>query len=165
MRCTQIHINMKTNYLFPVVCRKIGWWLFFPFFILGIYCLFGDGSDQLSSPVFALLHSEGFGIGHQLFKLIYNPILDELTIIGLTVALLFIAFSKEKDEDECVEHIRLQSLVWSIMWSYGILIFATVFFYGFAFMDFVFANLFTVLFLFIIRYNWKLYQFRRLPNE
>lgn len=156
---------MKANYLFPVIFRKIGWWLFFPFSIMGLYCLFGNGANVLQVRMFALYCSEIFESGSGFFKWVDSGILVELSLIGLAVSLLFISFSKEKDEDECIERIRMQSLVWAILGSYILLIVATLFIYGFAFMNFVFINMFMVLVLFIFKYNWELYKFRRMNND
>lgn len=156
---------MKTNYLFPEIFRKIGYFLFVPFFISGLYCLFGDGTDKLPFHVFALLYDKG-GFGHTEFcGWIENGLLDEISIIGLTISLLFIAFSKEKEEDECIVHIRMQSIVWAIIVNYAILILATAFIYDTIYLSFTFINLFTVLFLFILKYNWELYKFRRTNND
>lgn len=154
---------MKANYLFPEIFRKIGWWLFVPFVVMGIYCLFGNGSNIWQVPAFALYTDEPFGGGF--FKWVQSGVLINLSIIGLTLSLLFISFSKEKDEDECIEQIRVQSLVWSILVSNLLVILATLFIYGFAFMNFIFINMFTVLILFIIKYNWELHKFRRISNE
>lgn len=152
---------MKADYLFPEIFRKIGWLLLVPFLVAGAYCLFGDGAYTWPFTVFALI-SEPFGEKMKFCTWIYaSGLMDELAIIGLTVSLLFISFSKERDEDECIEHIRMQSLVWSILVSYVLLIFAALFIFGLAFLTFAFINMFTVLVLFIIKYNWELYKFRR----
>ena len=36
---------------------------------------------------------------------------DELIIIFLTISMLFIGFSKEQDEDECIASIRMNALI------------------------------------------------------
>lgn len=155
---------MKTNYLFPVIFKKIGWFLFVPFFISCIYCLFGNGADLLPFKVFALVCNTHFmDIGF--CKVIENCVFDELSVIGLTVSLLFIAFSKEKDEDECIAELRMRSLVWAIIVNYSLLIAVTLFVYGTFYLTFAFINLFTMLFLFIIKFNIALYKFRRTNNE
>lgn len=156
---------MKANYLFPEIFRKIGWYLLIPFSMLGVYCLQGDGANILPSTVFAFI-DDPFGGKLEFFTWVHTDgILDEFAIIGLTISLLFISFARERDEDECIEQIRMQSLVWSILVSYVLLIFAVLFIFGLAFLTFAFINLFTVLILFIIKYNWELYKFRRITNE
>ena len=135
---------MRKNYLFPTTFRKIGWCLFVPFAITSFICLF-DGSNEDWLKV--------------------NALSDELSMIGLTVSLLFIAFSKEKDEDECIANIRSNSLIWATITAYSLLIVCTMLIYDMQYLNFVFIDLFMILFLFIIKYNIELYKFRRSNND
>ena len=137
---------MRKNYLFPTTFRKIGWCLFVPFAITSFICLF-DGSNEDWLKVNAL------------------SLFDELSMIGLTVSLLFIAFSKEKDEDECIANIRSNSLIWATITAYSLLIVCTMLIYDMQYLNFVFIDLFMILFLFIIKYNIELYKFRRSNND
>jgi len=135
-----------------------------PFFVSCIYCLFGNGTNILPTKVFALVCNTNFmDVGF--CKIIKNCLFDELSVIGLAVSLLFIAFSKEKDEDECIAELRMRSLVWAIIVNYSLLIVVTVFVYDTFYMTFAFIDLFTMLFLFMIKYNIELYKFRRTNNE
>lgn len=147
---------MKKNYLFPTTFRKIGWCLFVPFVIMSFICLFnGANEDWLKINVFS---AAPWGI----FE---NSLFDELSMIGLTVSLLFIAFSKEKDEDECIANIRSNSLIWATIAGYSLLIVCTMLIYDIQYLNFVFTDLFMILFLFIIKYNIELYKFRRSNND
>ena len=147
---------MKTNYLFPVIFRKIGWIMFIPFFVLVIAYLSDCDLTFPSSKVFSLIP---FGIMNN------DDWGDELIVLGLTVSLIFIAFSRERDEDECIAEIRMHSLVWAIIVNYALLIVATFLIYDIAYLYFIDINIFTVLFLFIIKYNIALYKFRRINND
>lgn len=147
---------MKTNYLFPVVFRKIGWIMLVPFFVLGVVYLCNDGLSFPGSKVFSLIP---FGIVDN------SDWGDEFIVLGLTVSLLFIALSRERDEDECIAEIRMHSLVWAIIVNYALLIIATFLIYDIAYLYFMDINIFTVLFLFIVKYNIALYKFRRINND
>lgn len=147
---------MKKNYLFPTTFRKLGWCLFVPFAIASLLCLFNGWDDNWS--VVSVLSLIPWGI-------IKNSIIDEISMIGLTVSLLFIAFSKEKDEDECIANIRSSSLVWATVAGYLLLIVCTMFIYDIQYLNFVFIDLFMILILFIIKYNIELYKFRRSNND
>lgn len=147
---------MKKNYLFPSTFRKIGWCLFIPFAIMSLICLFnGANEDWLEVSVFSAIP----------LGIIKNSLFDELSMIGLTVSLLFIAFSKEKDEDECISNIRSNSLVWATITGYSLLIICTMLIYDIQYLNFVFIDLFMILILFIIKYNIELYRFRRNNND
>lgn len=147
---------MRKNYLFPTTFRKIGRCLFVPFAITSFICLF-DGSNEDWLKVNALSVIP--------WGIIKNSLFDELSMIGLTVSLLFIAFSKEKDEDECIANIRSNSLIWATITAYSLLIVCTMLIYDMQYLNFVFIDLFMILFLFIIKYNIELYKFRRSNND
>ena len=147
---------MKKNYLFPTTFRKIGWCLFVPFVIMCLICLFnGANEDWLEVSVLSVVP----------WGVIKNSLFDELSMTGLTVSLLFIAFSKEKDEDECIANIRSNSLIWATMAGYFLLIVCTMLIYDLQYLNFVFIDLFMILILFIIKYNIELYKFRRSNND
>ena len=139
---------MRKNYLFPTTFRKIGWCLFVPFAIT-------SNEDWLKVNALSVIP----------WGIIKNSLFDELSMIGLTVSLLFIAFSKEKDEDECIANIRSNSLIWATITAYSLLIVCTMLIYDMQYLNFVFIDLFMILFLFIIKYNIELYKFRRSNND
>ena len=130
--------------------------MFIPFFVLGIAYLCNCDLTFPSSKVFSLIP---FGIMNN------DDWGDELIVLGLTVSLIFIAFSRERDEDESIAEIRMHSLVWAIIVNYALLIVATFLIYDIAYLYFIDINIFTVLFLFIIKYNIALYKFRRINND
>lgn len=147
---------MKKNYLFPTTFRKIGWCLFVPFAVLCLICLFGDVDvNLLETSVFSVIP---WGITK-------DSLFDELSMIGLTLSLLFIAFSREKDEDECIVNIRSNSLIWATMTGYFLLILCTMLIYDISYLNFVFIDLFMILILFILKYHIELYRFRRNSHD
>lgn len=147
---------MKKNYLFPTTFRKIGWCLFVPFVIMGLICLFNGNDDSwLKVSVFSVIP----------WGVIKNSLFDEISVIGLAISLLFIAFSKEKDEDECIASIRSSSLIWATIAGYLLLIVCTMLIYDLSYLNFVFIDLFMILILFILKYNIELYKFRRSNND
>lgn len=147
---------MKKNYLFPTTFRKIGWCLFVPFVIMGLICLFnGNDESWLKVSVFSVIP----------WGVIKNSLFDEISVIGLAISLLFIAFSREKDEDECIASIRSSSLIWATIAGYLLLIVCTMLIYDLSYLNFVFIDLFMILILFITKYNIELYKFRRSNND
>lgn len=157
---------MNKNYLFSPIYRKIGWSLFIPFAILGILMLFGImPEDLLTSKTLALVYS-GFGENCQFFSMVRNDSwYDEFIIIVLFLSLLFIAFSREKDEDECISSIRAESLIWAIKMNTIILIVGTLFIFGVSYLLFAYIYMYTMFILFIIKYHIQLNKFRKNTNE
>lgn len=149
---------MKSNYLFPNRFKKIGWFLFVPSVILGILLLTGVLKiNFLGVKVFAILADPEL-LKTKFFTITENNILDEIIGILLIVGALFIAFSKEKSEDEFIAKIRLESLVWATYVNYAILIFTIIFIYDLSFFIVLVCNMFTMLIFFVIRFNWALYK-------
>ena len=152
---------MKTNYLFPIVFRKIGWFLFVPFLVLGICYLFCDENtfEIGGSNVLALF--DGFSDTNYFCITKNDSWTDELIVIFLTISMLFIGFSREKDEDECISSIRMNALVWAIMVNSALLIVGTLLIYGLPYLNFMSIYMFSLLILFVFKYRWMIYKFRK----
>jgi hypothetical protein len=91
-----------------------------------------------------------------------NNILNEIVGVLIILSSIFVAFSKEKEEDEYILKIRLESLVWAVYVNYGILLISLLFIYDFSFLYVMIFNMFTVIIFFIIRFYWQL---NKLKNE
>jgi hypothetical protein len=157
---------MKTTYLFPNSYKRLGLFLFIPTFIFGLYTLISDYEPTvLDINVFALFVDEIMG-EKKLFAIIENNVLNEILGVLMIISSVLLAFSKEKDEDEFISKIRLESLVWATYVSYTILIFGFVFVYDLSFFWWMIINMYTILFFFIIRFNWKISRIKKtLQNE
>ena len=75
------------------------------------------------------------------------------------------SFSKEKNEDEFITEIRLSSLLWAVCVSYTLLLVAFLFVYGSPFFEVMIYNMFTVLIIFIVRFNYILYKNTRTVSD
>ena len=96
--------------------------------------------------------------------MVNNNILNEIFGILIIISSLFVAFSKEKSEDEYISKIRLESLVWAVYFNYGILLFSILFVFDFSFLWVMIFNMFTVLLFFIIRFNWQISKLKKSAN-
>jgi FlaA1/EpsC-like NDP-sugar epimerase len=85
--------------------------------------------------------------------------------ILVIISAVFVAFSKEKKEDEYIAKIRLESLLWATYIAFAIQIFCLLFFYGVRFFESMVVNLFTILFVFIARYYFIIYRSKFQRNE
>ena len=151
---------MKDSYLFPAYFKKIGWYMF-PFMLaFSIYVLYiKNGLNWDVSMWTFVSDSKWFGTSVQ-------DISDEIAFTGMTVSLLFIAFAKRKDEDEYISRIRLESLVWAVIANYAILTAATWLVYGFPYFNVMLYNMFTILILFIVKFQLALYKLKKsMRNE
>ena len=149
---------MKTRYLFPHKYKILGWILLVPSFILGILLILADQEFfSLETTVFAI-YDAGIFEPEKAFSLVKNNIVDELVAIAAIVGGVLAAFSKEKDEDEYISQIRLESLLWATYINYGFLLFSILFIYGLAFYQVLLLNMLTLLLIFLVRFNVILYR-------
>ena len=159
---------MKTNFLFPNRFRVIGWILFLPSVLLGCMVLFCDFEFSfLNIQVLSLL-PVGFDAASAPFRL-YEVIGDNFTqeVAGILfiVSAAFVAFSKEKNEDEYIAKIRMESLIWATYVTFAVQIFCLLFFYNFTFLWSMIVNLFTILIVFIARYYFIIYRSKSQRDE
>lgn len=142
---------MKTRFLFPNYWRLIGIFFIAAHLILGI--------------MMKVLHPGGFSKDinqpEPTAMLLHNDINILLVVLGL----FFIAFAKEKLEDEQISQLRLDSLQWAIYANYAIFVLCVILFNGINFVDIVAYNVITPLIIFILRFRWKIYLLNRSLNK
>ena len=155
--------HMKSKFLFPPKYKKLGWILLVPGILIGLPAELLEWQPLiLDIDVPALFIDAVWSDSEiQLIGLVDNNVLNE--ILGLLVITggLLVAFSEEPDEDELISKMRLDCLVWAIFWNYGILIVSFLFVYEFEFYKVMVFNMFTPLLLFVARFNWLLFKFRK----
>ena len=118
---------MKTNYLFPNCFKIYGWIILIPSLIVGALSLvFEIEPTALEFDMPALFVDEFMG-QNKLAGTVNNNILNEIVGVLIILSSIFVAFSKEKEEDEYILKIRLESLVWAVYVNYGILLISLLF--------------------------------------
>lgn len=149
---------MKQQLLLPSKYKTIGWLILIPATIAGIILIInGFVVDWISTNVFAIFNDKVFG-EKQFFTIIHTDITNTLAGILFILGALLVSFSKEKNEDEFISRLRLSSLLWAVLVSHILLLLAFAFVYGSAFLNVMIYNMFTVLIIFITRFNYILYK-------
>ena len=147
---------MKKNYLFPHRFRMIGWvlaivavsgYLCLPEFHFKMPSLYFDTffDDENESGFFRMARTNSLSIA----------------MILLTIGLLFIGFSKEKVEDEFVQYLRAQSLIWATYVTAILFIATTLLIYGIAYIYVPFLVFYVFLILFIIKFRIEVHRFNK----
>lgn len=141
---------MKATNLLPNRVKRLGWLILLPSLLLGVMVLY----FEFTIPGFEVVipYSTTLLSG----KPLKNNLTDEMVAIIVLVALILIAFSEEKEEDEWVSKIRLESLQWSVYANYALLILAILFIYDMYFFQALIYNMYTILIFFILRFNYVL---------
>lgn len=144
---------MKSTLLLPNKYKAIGIILLIPSLVLGAFVRFANFE-------FPFLN---FARAQKEFLDKHGNLTDELALTGIIISLLFIAFAREKQEDEYINSMRLESLQWAVLVNYILLIIATWVVHGFPYIDVMMYNMLTVLIFFIIRFHVVLRK-NRLAN-
>ncbi|WP_333879080.1 hypothetical protein [Flavobacterium sp.] len=157
---------MKTHFLLPNTCKKIGWLLFIPSFLASLFLSISNLSvdKYWVVNVFAIIDSNILG-PNKYFSVTSNSIVDEVMLFGLIIGGILIGFSKLKIEDEFTSKIRYESLVWATYLNYGLVLFFTLFIYGVSYFNVLFFNTFTLLLFFIIRFHYLIYKLNKTAND
>lgn len=148
---------METKLLLPNKYKLIGWCLLIPATIMGLILIFTDyDAFPIRAKVFAIFNEELFE-EKQSFSFIETNITNTVVGVLFIVGAMFVGFSKEKREDEFIAKLRLSSLLWSVWVNYILLLLGFLFIYGAAFFTVMIYNMFTVLIIFIVRFNYILH--------
>lgn len=157
---------MKSNYLFPTVMKKVGWCMFVPSAIVLILVITDVLSDELVSFPTLLIGDVGLFSGNQsMVTLGTEGMLYEIATLFVALSLLFISFSKEEEEDEYVENIRMRSFVWAIKSNTLLVILGTWFIFGTLYLELMIVFMYSMFLFFICKFNYELYKLRRTGNE
>ncbi len=160
--CVNIKFNiMKLNYLFPYRFKRIGLLILIPFVLLGLYVVNNDIEPEVFDLNVPAIFVDEFLGEKFVVGMTENNVLNEIIGVILILSFLLVAFSKEKQEDELIAKIRLESLVWATYVNYAILLAAMIFVYGISFLWVMIFNMFTILLFFIIRFNWQVRKFNK----
>jgi hypothetical protein len=140
---------MKNSLLIPNAYKVCGWIVFLLAVALHIAIAFFE------LPIYKIplpFEPDGFSDG---------TINDEIILSLALIGLVLVAFAKEKKEDEFISFLRLKSWQWAILISYGILFVANWLIFGLEFLSFMTYNMFTVLLVFILKFNYSLYLLKK----
>ena len=156
---------MKKNYLLPHNFKMIGLIMLVPFLTACTWLLLGPCEAECFTVKVPALFTLDLASTSEWFSMTVTDPVNEISMLGLLVSLVFIALSKEKDEDEMTAVVRMQSFVWSF-WCTAILMpIAILFVYDLAFMYFAFASVFVCFIMYICKFNYEMIKIRRTENE
>ena len=157
---------MTNKLLLPHKYKALGWYILIPSTIIGIILLISEFQTfSLETKVFALMNEELLE-NTTYFSIISKNVVPTAIGVLFIIGALLVSFSKEKLEDEFIAEIRQSSLLWAVLVNYILLLLAFIFIYGLAFMNVMIYNMFTILIIFIIRFNYILYKSsKEMPNE
>jgi hypothetical protein len=149
---------MKNQLLLPNRFKKLGWALLIPAIILGAISLVNSYEWLPLNVTIPTLINEEIMEQTRYFSMAHTNITNTLIGILFIAGGLLVSFSKEKNEDEFIQSLRLSSLSWAVLVNYLLLALAFLFIYGMAFLQVMIYNMFTTLIIYIVRFNYVLYR-------
>lgn len=152
---------MNSNYLLPNACKRIGWLILLPSVGIGLFAMILDYEPRFLDFTVPTLFPTIILGNWEIIKMTNNNLLNELLGIIIIISSIWVAFSKEVIEDEFIQKIRLESLVWATYVNYGILIASFILFYEIAFFWVLVLNMFTLLWFFIIKFNIEVSKLKK----
>lgn len=142
----------KRGFLLPPIFSKIGLVILVPFTLLGLFIMFAGVEEIHFGRFFS-------ATGNHLE--IESRILNNITIIGLLVGLIFATCSKEKHEDEMISAVRLDSLLLALYISTALLIVAVLCLYSNNFYEFLIYHMFILPLTFLVIFKYKMWRLNR----
>ena len=151
---------MNTKFLFPSTYKKWGWIILIPAAILGVVDLFMHWEPAFFDWHVPAIYTNEIMGKTSYFSWIDTNVLNEILAVLVIVGSILVAFSKQRNEDEFISKIRLESLVWATYVNYIVLLLAFLFVYEMGFLWVMIFNMFTILLFFIIRFNWQIQKMK-----
>lgn len=151
---------MQTKLFFPVYFKFIGLITLIPFLLLGYNCMFNElqldfltfRNPSWYNPDLSFFNFD-LSVNNKIININYT---NDLAIIGIMLSLLFIAFSKQKIEDEYIQNIRLESFLIAIIVNTILFIITTLMIHGLAYFYISLINVYTTLLVFSLRFYYKI---------
>lgn len=141
--------------------KRVGWIILIPSVILGFWTLIAEVEPAIFNfniPWLQQTAESGWG---SLFSGKENNLWNEILGLLVIVSSWMVGFSKEPLEDEYLMRLRLNALLWAVFVNYIVLAISMIFVYGIDFYWVLILNMYTVLFIYIGRFNYLLYQSKK----
>lgn len=145
--------NLLSKILLPHRYQRIGWMTLIPFALFAYVTAFHE------------FQFEWLDLGPtsipEAFDGSDKNLTNELAILGLFSSLFLISFSKERNEDEYIQKLRLDSILISCYSYFFLNMGGALIFYGLDYLSFLFFNMFSIPVIFIVHFRWTLFRQNR----
>lgn len=133
---------MNNIFLLPYGFKKIGWVILIPAATLGCGILLNAGWNDVA-----------------------EHLINNIALIGTAIGLIFVGFSKEHHEDECITSLRLNSLLTAVYINYALMIVLALLFYDFRFLSTMFILLYTIPTIYLLLFRLAIYRLNKFSKD
>ena len=133
---------MKNRLLMPARFKRFGWIIFLTTTIAFI----GFVNFEWQPPLLDYRYKDGLGLTQ-------TNLLKEIIFTSWVIGLVMIAFSRQREEDEYINYLRLASWQYSIVISLIVSVIGTWSIYGMNYLTFSALNMLTAPLAFLIIFN------------
>jgi hypothetical protein len=154
---------MNNLLLLPHSFKMIGWFLFIPSFVFGVFHLATNAEFQIGTMTVPAIFYDTISqnkANQPNAGFILTDITNTFAGVLIIISALMVAFSRTKQEDEYIKELRLSSLLWAVWVHYVLLLIAFLVVYGGTFLQVMMCNMFTILIIFIARFEFLLFKSR-----
>ena len=153
----------RFSFLLPKGLRPLGFIFTAAGIILAVIrFFFGYKPEFLKRDVFAIYSHY---LGSKFMQIIKNQLLEEIAGVLFMLGVFLIAFSKEKDENEKMNEIRLRAFFIAAYINVLFVLISLLFTFGMAFMYMVIANMALWLIVYVISFRLMLAGHRKTCNN
>lgn len=167
---------MKTKYLIARPWLPWGWLLLVTGFGLGLFSMFSGWEPAWLDARVPDFFDNSITIGQDTTaseaekdaswpQWIDNNLVDELALTFLLIGALILVLVRRQQEDEFIMKLRLESLLWAAIANGALLLLTVWLVYDLSFYFVMVSALFLFYFLFLLRFEWSLMQFKRFRDE
>ena len=149
---------MKKNYLFPHYFQWIGLVIAIAAFVALVIGTINDVDIKMPALYVDVFFDDDNESGF--FRMTKSSIYS-IAMPLLVIGMVFIGFSKEKVEDEFVQYLRSQSLIWSTYVTATLFILATLLIYGIDYLYVPYLVFFVFLLLFVVKFKMAMLRFKK----
>lgn len=156
---------MKKNYLFPPYFKMIGLIMLLPTLCFGFIIYINSMLGGIMDNIIRQVNNSPYPDGIAPYAALINsgwPWLYQIIIFAFTLSFAFMAFSREKVEDEYIWKIRMNSLVFALMIDCILICVAIFTLFGMNFVTFMVFNFYLIVAIYLVTFRIAIYRAKKI---
>lgn len=155
---------MKKTYLLPPYFKIIGLSMLLPTILYGLYVFYWSMMGNMLDNIFRSMNDDPYPDGIATYVALVKsgwPWLYQIIIFAFTLSFAFMAFSREKVEDEYIWKIRMNSLVSALIIDCILICVAIFTLFGMNFVTFMAFNFYVIVAIYLVIFRIAIYRAKK----